>query len=107
MSSVIQYKMPYYLSYFVSIFKVYLLKNHPNYDVSKIDVQKIVMSFEDGIIDDENYRVMVDFGLSNDLIKKIKDNNIRVNDIINKSFDKSIFDDFELILFDDFIKVMK
>lgn len=41
------------------------------------------------------------------MIIKIDDNNITVEDIINKTFDKSIFDECEMIILKEFINIMQ
>lgn len=107
MSNIVQYKIPYYVSFFSSIFKLYIKKNNTKYDGSKIEIHKIAMSLEDGILDDENYRSLVDFGLSNDLITKIRENNITVEDIRNGNYSKSYFDEYEVLLLEDFVLLMK
>lgn len=107
MSTVIQYKIPYYISYFVSIFKLFINKNKTNFDSSKIDLKKIVMSFEDGVISDDKFRLLIDYGISNDIIAKIKENQISVESIIAEDYNKEAFDDFEQLLLDDFATVMK
>lgn len=107
MSSIVQYKIPYYVSFFSSIFKLYIEKNNTKYQSSNIEIRKITMSLEDGILDDENYRSLVDFGLSNDLITKIKDNNITVDSIRNSNYAKNYFDEYEVLLLEDFALLMK
>jgi hypothetical protein len=107
MSSVIQYKIPYYVSFFISVFKLYLSKKSSNYDISKIDLKKIVMSFEDGIINDDKLRRLIDYGISNDIISKIKENDINVDSIVSGDYNKSLFDEFEQLLLEDFATVMK
>lgn len=107
MSSIIQYKIPFYLSYFVSIFKLFVSKNKTNFDISKIDLKKIVLSFEDGIVSDEKFRQLIDYGISNDIISKIKDNEIGVESIISGDYNKASFDEFEQLLLEDFAIIMK
>lgn len=107
MSTIIQYKIPYYVSYFVSIFKLFVTKNEINFDISKIDLKRIVMSFEDGVTNDDKFRPLIDYGISNDIIAKIKDNQISVESIIAESYNKETFDDFEQLLLDDFSTFMK
>lgn len=106
-SSIIQYKIPYYVGFFVSIFKLYLEKNKTKFDSSAIDVKKIVLSFEENAVNDEQTRLLIDFGLSNDSISKIKDNNISLKDVLNGTYDQNIFDDFEILMINDFAEVMK
>jgi len=107
MSSIIQYKIPYYISYFISIFKLYVSKNTTDFDISKIDLKKIVMSFEDGEANDDEFRILIDYGISNDLITKIKRNQISVEAIIAGDYNKEVFDDFEQLLLKDFANLMR
>lgn len=106
MSTVIQYKIPFYLSYFISMFKLYASKK-TNFDCSKIDLKKIIMSFEDGTISDEQLRPLIDYGISNDLITKIKNNQISTEAIVLGNYDKTYFDEFEQLLLEDFANTMK
>ena len=53
------------------------------------------------------YKEGVDYGLSNDVINRIIKNDISVNTIIEGTYKRGIFDDFEQMLLDDFAKVMK
>lgn len=104
-STVVQYKIPFYVSFFVSIFELYIKKNKTMYDFSKINIKKIIMSLEDGIIDDDNFRSLIDYGLSNDLIMKLKNNGISIESLTKGIFKQEIFDEFEKYLLDDFIKL--
>lgn len=107
MSSVIQYKIPYYISYFISVFKLFISKNITNFDTSKIDLKKIVMTFEDGIVSDDKLRQLIDYGISNDIVTKIKSEEISIESIIAGDYNKVPFDDFEQLLLEDFASVMK
>jgi hypothetical protein len=106
MSSIVQYKIPFYISFFTSILKLYITKNRIDLDVSKIDLKKIVMTFEDGISSNDELKKLIDFGISNDVIMKIYQNDISVNSIINGNYDKTLFDDYEQIILKDFSEVI-
>ena len=105
-SNVIQYKIPFYVSFFVSILKLFLSKEikHKTYDVSLLDTKKISLFFEEGNIH-EYYLRLADFGIPNDLIQKMSLNNITIDDIKKGNYDKNTFDEYELLLLDDFIKI--
>lgn len=105
-SNIIQYKIPFYLSYFVSVFKLYVIKNNTSYDMSKIDLTKIVMAFEDGVVSNDDFRLLIDYGVSNDVIMKIKENDITIESILSRNYNKEIFDDFEQLLLEDFAQLM-
>lgn len=105
-SNIIQYKIPFYTSYFVSILKLFLSKNFPNnfFDLSKLDTKKIILLFEDGSVFDD-YSKMTDYGLPNDLIMKLSDNQITMNEIKNKEFNTNLFDNYENTLIEEFTNI--
>lgn len=98
-SSVIKYKIPFYLSFFVSIFKLYLEKNEiiNKYDMSILDTEKVVLLFEDGYIDDSLHK-LIDFGIPSDTILKIVENKITLENIKSDLKSINIFDEYEKIL---------
>lgn len=104
-SSIIQYKIPFYTSYFVSVLKLFLTKTNriKGVDLGKLDAKKISLLFEDGSIFDD-YSKMIDYGISNDLIMKLHENQITIESLRNGEFDKSILDEYELLLIEDFLK---
>ena len=107
-NSIIQYKIPFYVSFVTSIVKLYLEKNALNntYDIDQLDSKQVTLFFENGSVDD-TYEPLLDYGISNDMMIKINDNNISFNDIINLNFNENIFDEYELIILKDFIYIMK
>jgi hypothetical protein len=64
------------------------------------------MTFEDGISSNDELKKLIDFGISNDVIMKIYQNDISVNSIINGNYDKTLFDDYEQIILKDFSEVI-
>lgn len=106
-SSVIQYKIPFYTSFFVSVLRLYMMKNDrcSKYDINQLDAKKISLLFEDGGIYDD-YSKMIDYGISNDLIIKLNEQEISVNQIKENSYDKSKFDKYELLLLEEFSKII-
>ncbi len=106
-SSIIQYKIPFYTSYFVSILKLFITKNGEcdKWDVSKLDVKRITLLFEDGNIY-EDYVKMIDYGISNDLIMKLYDNEITLEKLKNKDYETNKFDEYELLLIDEFLNIV-
>lgn len=75
------------------------------YDISQLDSKKVTLLFENGNVDD-SYEPLIDYGISNDMMVKIKDNNISFSDIINLNFNENIFDEYEMIVLKDFIDIM-
>lgn len=105
-SNIIQYKIPFYLSFFVAILKLYIKKNKENdlLNIEKLDVKKITLMFEDGNIA-YDYTQLIDYGISNDIIMKLNDNKISLRDLKNESYNKEIFDEYELIIINEFLKI--
>lgn len=106
-SSIIQYKVPFYTSYFVSILKLFLSKspNYLDFDKSKLDVKKISLLFEDGSIYDD-YSKMIDYGVSNDLIMKLHDNKISIQILKSGEYSQSLFDEYEKLLIEEFLNIL-
>lgn len=106
-SSVIQYKVPFYTSFFVSILKLYLQKNSQvdQYDLSCLDAKKITLLFEDGSIYDD-YSKLIDYGISNDLVMKLHDGKISITQLQSGEYDRSPFDDYEQLLINDFLSIL-
>lgn len=107
-NNIVQYKIPFYVSFVTSIVRLYLFKNTLNnvFDINQLDSKKATLLFENGSIKD-SYESLIDYGISNDMIIKISDNNITIEDIINMRFDKSIFDEYEMIILEEFINIMQ
>lgn len=104
-SNIIQYKIPFYLGYFVSIFNLYNKKNTTQ-DFIEFDVKKITLSFEEGNSSEE-YSELIDFGISNDLILKLIKNSIKKKNLIENDFNNSLFDEYENIVLNEFIDFYK
>lgn len=107
-SSVIQYKIPFYISFVTSIVKLYIKKNNlcSLYNPEEIDSKKAVLLFENGNTSDE-YESVIDYGLSNDIIIKLNENNISYCDLLDLRFDVDLFDEYELIILKEFSNIMK
>ena len=106
-SSIIQYKIPFYTSYFVSVLKLFINKTGQNseWDISKLDVKKITLLFEDGSIYDD-YSKLIDYGISNDLIMKLHDREITLERLRAGDFTANYFDEYELLLLEEFLKIV-
>ncbi|MFG6372864.1 MAG: DEAD/DEAH box helicase [Oscillospiraceae bacterium] len=106
-SSIIQYKIPFYTSFFVSILKLFLQKNASDttFDLSCLDAKKVTLLFEDGSIYDD-YSKLIDYGLSNDLVMKLHDGHIAVTELQEGKYDRALFDDYEQLLLNDFISIL-
>ncbi len=73
--------------------------------MSKLDTKKITLLFEDGSVFDD-YSRMMDYGLPNDLIVKLSDNQITMCNIKDKEFDTNLFDNYENTLIEEFINIL-
>lgn len=100
-SNVIQYKIPFYLGFFVSIFNLFIRKNNINIEQEEFDVKKITLSYEEGTVSEE-YNEMVDFGLSNDLILKLIKNKVNKTKLLNNEYNKENYDEYENIMINEF-----
>ena len=49
---------------------------------------------------------MMDYGLPNDLILKLSDNQITMSKIKSKEFDTNLFDNYENTLIEEFINIL-
>ena len=106
-SNIMQYKIPLYITFFVSILKIFLKKNnmHAN-EADSLNALSIALYFEDGNYS-KQYADLFDFGLPKELIDKIIENNISVSDIKNGLFNKDLFDMYENALLNDFAVIFR
>ena len=85
-SSIIEYRIPFYIGLYVSIFKLFSKKNNFDY-IFDFDIVDISTSLENKNID-EKYSNMLEYGLSLDMVKKIIKN--------------ETLDDFEKLMLNDY-----
>jgi len=104
-SSIIQYKIPYYISFFVSIFKLYLTRNNLYTDFAeKIDLNDIVSIFENNTSKDEYFK-LIDFGISNDILMKLSQKEIKLSQL-NLVDEFDFLDDYEKLMLKDILKYL-
>lgn len=100
-SNIIQYKIPYYLTFYISIFRLFLKKNpHPDIKPDDYDINKIINIFEDGDSDDE-YLQLLDYGIPITTVNKLAENKISLENIKQGGYDKSKLDTYEAIILDE------
>lgn len=106
-SNTIQYKIPFFTSFFISIFKLVLIKNDllNGVHLNLLDTKKITLLFEEGT-DSEEYSQLIDYGFPVELIKKLNSNDIKVRNLINNDFPKYLFDNYELLLIDEIRRII-
>lgn len=89
-SDVIEYRIPFYIGFYVSVFELYCRK-HNLIQETKYDIVEISNSLENKKID-EKYDSLIEYGFSIDTIKKIQAG--------NGSSEK--LDDYEKIIFEEY-----
>lgn len=89
-SNIIEYRIPFYIGFYVSVFRLYCKKNDIIYDDS-YDIIDISNSLENKNIG-EDYNNLIEYGFSLDMIKKIKDGND----------ENELLDDYEKIIYDEY-----
>lgn len=100
-SNIIQYKIPYYLTFYISIFRLFLKKNpHPDIKPDDYDINRIITIFEDGDSDDE-YLPLLDYGIPITTVNKLAENKISLKSIKQGDYDKTKLDTYEAIIVDE------
>lgn len=100
-SNIIQYKIPFYLSFYVAIFKLFMKKNNAN-KISDADfnINRLINIFEDGEAPEE-YSKLLDYGIPITTIAKASDNKISIDNLKNKNYDSKVFDEYEKIILEE------
>jgi len=107
-SNIIQYKIPFFTSFYVSILKLFLSKKNGNYkfDLQKLSAKEVSIMFENGGNGGE-YNQLIDYGISNDLILVLKENGITFNQLLNEEYERNLFDNYQLLTINDFLKIIR
>lgn len=103
-SDVMQYKIPFYVNLFASVFKLYINKEKKEIDVGNINPTKISSYFENGGITEVDQSI-IDFGIPSDMIKLLSDNKV----VISKNMEISnftFFDDFQKNMIKDYVDLV-
>lgn len=97
-SNIIQYKIPFYLTFYISVFKLFVMKNKQlELLQTEFDINKLINIFEDRDIKEE-YSKLIDYGLPITTIDKIVDSGISFDDLKAKRYDDENFDNYEKII---------
>lgn len=100
-SNVIQYKLPFYLTFYIAIFKLYLQKESlAEYELSKLEEKDIMLLFEDGGIVKE-YQELMDYGIPMITLNKIRDRELSVNVLKEKYKEIEELDTYEKMMLKD------
>lgn len=103
-SNIVQYKIPFYLSFYVSIFKLFISKNDISIPSDKgFDIKELINIFEEGNFEKE-YKCLVDYGLPMMLLEKLSINKITLKSLKNKTFNNKVIDEYENIIISDAMK---
>lgn len=89
-SNIIEYRIPFYIGFYVSIFKLYCRKKEL-VGVKDYDIIEISNTLENKTID-ERYDNLLEFGFSLDMVKKIQ---------LSEGTDK-LLDDYEKLIYEEY-----
>ncbi len=104
-STIFQYKIPFYLAFYVSIFKLFLKKKQkPDLNPNVFDINRLVTFFEDNESSEE-YSRLIDCGLPFSVIEKMKSAKIDIDQLKNGKYDASLFDDYEIMIINETAKL--
>lgn len=92
-SNIIEYRIPFYIGLYISIFKMFCKKNDLNYQFD-FDITEVSASLENKPIE-QKYNDMLEFGIPLETIKKIEQYKNQ-NDLSN------MLDDYEKIMIDEY-----
>lgn len=93
-SNIIEYRIPFYIGFYVSIFKLYCKKKELK-DVEDYDIIEISNTLENKTID-ERYDDLLEFGFSLDMVKKIQ--LAEGTDKLLDNYEKLIYKEYKLLL---------
>lgn len=102
-SNVIEYKIPYYINFFVGMFKYYLDKHNISFDNQEIDLIQAIDKIENiGI--EEKMIPFYDYGFPKETLDKIAKLENEINSY--EISELTEFDDYEKIMIIEYIKIM-
>lgn len=100
-SNVVQYKIPFYLSFYVSIFKLFLDKQfEAEFDLSILEEKDIVLMFEEGS-GIKGYQQLLDFGVPMFTLEKIREKQLSVDKLKMAYKDMLELDEYEKIMLEE------
>lgn len=105
-SNIIQYKIPFYLTFYVTIFKLFMKKNSTNkISGADFDINRLINIFEDGEAPEEYSKLLV-YGIPITTVAKVYNNKISIENLKNKNYDSKVFDDYEKIIIEETISLL-
>ena len=103
-SNIIEYKIPYYISLFASVYYFFINKNTIIFENNEeIDIKEIIEKL-DNLGMDKEYVEYYDYGFSKDMVEKIKSIKCKLSeyDIENSE----VFDDYEKLMLKEYKNLM-
>lgn len=103
-TNIIEYKIPYYISLFASVYYFFINKNTIIFENNEeIDIKEIIEKLENLGMDKE-YVEYYDYGFSKDMVEKLKSINCTLSeyDIDNSK----VFDNYEKLMLKEYKKLM-
>ena len=105
-SSIMQYKIPFYITFYLSIFKLYISKEHAD-KLGEMDFQEkdIMIMFEEGELA-KDYQPLTDYGIPMITINKFKKKDIKLNEIEGQFEGFEELDEYEKMMLVDFYRTI-
>lgn len=105
-SNIIQYKIPFYLTFYVSVFKLFIKKQCSDKIINEdFDINRLINIFEEGETSEE-YSKLLDYGIPITTIAKISNNKIGIENLKNQDYDSNVFDEYEKIIIKETISLL-
>lgn len=105
-SNIIQYKIPFYLTFYVSIFKLFVKKQCSDKIVNEnFDINRLVNIFEEDKMSEE-YSKLLDYGIPISTVAKISNNKISIDNLKNQNYNSKVFDEYEKIIIEETISLL-
>ena len=103
-SSIMQYKIPFYLTFYLSMLKLYISKEYVD-KLGELDFQEkdIMILFEEGELA-RDYQPLTDYGIPMITINKFKKNEINMNEIEGQYDVFEELDEYEKMMLSDFYR---
>ena len=101
-SFVMEYKIPFYLTFYLSIFNLFLKKEYDEViDENRMNEKDIMLLFEEGVLSLE-YKKLTDFGIPMITINKIKKCNIELPQLQKEYMNMNELDSYEKMMLYDY-----
>ena len=105
-SNIIQYKIPFYLTFYISIFNLLIKKGGViGIGDAYFDLNKLINIFEDGETSEE-YNKLIDYGLPILTVEKIIKKGLKIYEIKNNQINYDDFDEYEKIMIQELIELL-